>query len=409
MHWKIDSGLQIVVVGLGYVGLPTAISFSNKYRTIGVDVNRKRVDELNQGIDSKNIVKQPFLKEKTSLVFQNHLPVNKQRTAFIVTVPTPVNSEKEPDLSFLEAATSAISLVLRKGDLVIYESTTYPGCTEEFCIPIIESISGLRLNEDFGIGYSPERYSPGETKSIESIVRVTSGSSPEIAKMVDELYRSILEVETHLAPSIKVAEAAKLVENCQRDVNISFVNELALIFDKMGIETNDVLIAAKTKWNFLDFKPGLVGGHCISVDPYYMIYKARALDYDPKVIGAGRLVNEEMGKFAAHKAMKIITAQGLNLIGLRILVLGFAYKENCSDFRNTKVLDLVNELKDFGAVVSVYDPLVDRDSVVKEMGIEVSEKPEFKKNEVVILAVNHIEFGNLNFGDALLLKIRPFA
>lgn len=409
MLWKIDAGLQIVVVGLGYVGLPTAIAFSKKYKTVGVDANQKRVDELNQGIDSKNIAKQKSLKNNAALVFQHHLPINKQRTVYIVTVPTPVNSDKEPDLSFLEGATASISSVLKKGDLIVYESTTYPGCTEEICIPIIESVSGLKLNEEFGVGYSPERYSPGETRNIESIVRVTSGSSKEVAKMVDELYASIMKAETYLAPSIKVAEAAKLVENCQRDVNISFVNELALIFDKMGIETNDVLNAAKTKWNFLDFKPGLVGGHCISVDPYYMIYKARTFDYDPKVIGAGRLVNEEMGKFAAHKAMKALTTQGLNLIGLRILVLGFAYKENCSDFRNTKVLDLVNELKDFGAIVTVYDPLVDKELVLKETGLKISETVDFETNAVAILAVNHIQFERLDLSSPKPIKFKAFA
>ncbi|AWW00955.1 Vi polysaccharide biosynthesis protein VipA/TviB [Arcticibacterium luteifluviistationis] len=401
--------MQVVIVGLGYVGLPTAVAFSKKYKTTGVDVNNRRIDELKKGVDSKTNFSSEQLSNNLDLIFQKRLPHFEEQTVFIVTVPTPVTGNKEPDLSFLNKASNEIALVLKKGDLVIYESTTFPGCTEEVCVPILESVSKLKLNIDFGVGYSPERYSPGETKSIESIVRVTSGSSPEVAKMVDSLYSSIMVVETYLAPSIKVAEAAKLVENCQRDVNISFVNELALIFDKMGIETNEVLNAAKTKWNFLDFKPGLVGGHCISVDPYYMIHKANALGYNPKLIGAGREVNEEMGKFAAHKAMKIIVSKGLNLIGLRILVLGFAYKENCSDFRNTKALDLINELKDFGALVSVYDPLVDKKSVLNETGIEILENVELETYAVTIVAVDHIEFKQLNIDKRSLFNVHLFA
>ncbi|MCL4143822.1 UNVERIFIED_CONTAM: hypothetical protein GTU68_019583 [Idotea baltica] len=400
MHWKIDSSLKIVVLGLGYVGLPTAIAFSKKYKTkyktIGVDTNNKRIEELKKGVDRKGGFSKGEILENLNLVFETQISFAQERTVFIVTVPTPVTAKKEPDLSFLTEVSKEIAFVLKMGDLVIYESTTFPGCTEEVCIPILELHSKLKLNIDFGVGYSPERYSPGETKRVESIIRVTSGSSKGVAEMVDKLYGSIMEVGTYLAPSIKVAEAAKLAENCQRDLNISFVNELALIFDRMNISTSEVLKAAKTKWNFLDFKPGLVGGHCISVDPYYMIHKARALDYDPKVIGAGRLVNEEMGRFIAHKCMKLMTRKGIALNETKVLILGFAYKANCSDFRNTKVIDLYKELLGFGVQASVYDPLVDNTEVSKESGLELEEKLNLEDYEVVIVAVNHDCFVTLN-------------
>ncbi|MCL4166307.1 UNVERIFIED_CONTAM: hypothetical protein GTU68_047998, partial [Idotea baltica] len=367
--------------------------------TIGVDTNNKRIEELKKGVDRKGGFSKGQILGNLNLVFEAQISFAQERTVFIVTVPTPVTAKKEPDLSFLTEVSKEIAFVLKKGDLVIYESTTFPGCTEEVCIPILELHSKLKLNIDFGVGYSPERFSPGETKRVESIIRVTSGSSKGVADMVDKLYGSIMEVETYLAPSIKVAEAAKLAENCQRDLNISFVNELALIFDRMNISTSEVLKAAKTKWNFLDFKPGLVGGHCISVDPYYMIQKARALEYDPKVIGAGRLVNEEMGKFIAHKCMKLMAKKGIALNGAKVLILGFAYKANCSDFRNTKVIDLYEELLDFGVQVNVYDPLVDNVEVLKENGLELEENLNLEVYEVVIVAVNHDDFETLNLGD----------
>lgn len=383
MHWKIDTDLTMVVIGLGYVGLPTALAFSKKYKTIGVDTNLARI----------NVLKAEYGTSEVS--FESNIPKVIGRKVFIVTVPTPVNENKEPDLSHLIDASSSIAKVLESGDVVIYESTTFPGCTEEVCIPELIAGSSIELNTDFGVGYSPERINPGAQENILEIVRITSGSNEAVSAFVDALYQSILNVKTYQAPSIKIAEAAKLVENCQRDVNISFVNELALIFDKMGLSTTEVLDAARTKWNFLDFRPGLVGGHCISVDPYYMIHKSKTVCYIPQVIGAGRRVNEDMGKFVAHKCMKLMTKRNIPLLGSKALILGFAYKANCSDFRNTQVIDLYHELVDFGLEVDLVDPMVDSKKVLSTYGVQIKELEDPNAYDLIIHAVPHNSFKNL--------------
>lgn len=392
MRWKIDSDLTIVVVGLGYVGLPTAVAFSKKYKTIGIDIDNELVENLVDGVDDKGQFDFETLTLNPNLHFSSTFQKLKERVAYIITVPTPVTENKEPDLSYLIEASQLVGEVLKVGDLVIYESTTFPGCTEEICVPELERTSGLSLNADFGVGYSPERLSPGNAIPLTDIVRVSSGSNKDVANMVDDLYSSILLAKTYRTPSIKVAEAAKLIENCQRDVNISFVNELALLFDKMGIDTQEVLKAAKTKWNFLDFRPGLVGGHCISVDPYYLIHKAKALGYAPEVIGAGRIVNENMGRFVAHKCMKLMTQKGISLRGAKALILGFAYKENCGDFRNTKVIDIHNELKDFGLEVSIFDPWVSSSKVLEVYGIDLLKDYSINQYDLIIHAVPHKTF-----------------
>lgn len=366
-----------MVIGLGYVGLPTALAFSKKYNTMGVDTNLARI----------NVLKAEYGTSEVS--FESNIPKVAGRKVFIVTVPTPVKENKEPDLSHLIDASRTIAKVLESGDVVIYESTTFPGCTEEICVPELIAGSRLELNTDFGLGYSPERINPGAQENILEIVRITSGSNEAVSAFVDALYQSILRVKTYQAPSIKIAEAAKLVENCQRDVNISFVNELALIFDKMGLSTADVLDAARTKWNFLDFRPGLVGGHCISVDPYYMIHKSKTIGYVPEVIGAGRRVNEDMGKFVAHKCMKLMAKRNISLFGSKALILGFAYKENSADFRNTKVADIYRELSDFGLQVQVYDPVVNKNEVYEKYGIKLCENLPNKNFQLIIKAVSH--------------------
>ncbi|MGL4630424.1 MAG: nucleotide sugar dehydrogenase, partial [Leadbetterella sp.] len=348
--------IQICIVGLGYVGLPLAVEFGKKYPTYGVDINKSRIQDLKIGFDfTKETTKDEIL-SSTNLHFSTDISsfsANGTRV-FIVTVPTPIDKYKKPDLSPLISASKSVGKVLRKGDTVIYESTVYPGCTEEDCVPILENESGLKYNVDFFCGYSPERINPGDKeRTLTNIVKITSGSTPEIADFVDSLYNSILLNGTHKAPSLKVAEAAKLIENCQRDVNISFVNELALIFDRMAIDTNEVLEAAGSKWNFLPFKPGLVGGHCIGVDPYYMIHKAESLGYFPAVIGAGRRINDNMGLFVANKVVKLMIQKGIQIKGSKALILGFTFKENCPDIRNTRVIDIYEELKEFGLLVDL--------------------------------------------------------
>lgn len=386
---------KIAIVGLGYVGLPLAIAFAEKYKVSGFDINSKRVEELRKGFDKTREVEPSKFNTAYPLIFTDSLNDLLGLNIFIITVPTPVDNNKNPDLSFLLSASSMIGSILKHGDIVIYESTVYPGCTEEDCVPVLEQKSGLAYNKDFFVGYSPERINPGDkTRPIQSIVKVTSGSTPEIAEFINCLYKSVITAGTYLAPSIKVAEAAKAIENAQRDVNISFMNELALIFDKLNIEIDEVLETAKTKWNFLPFKPGLVGGHCIGVDPHYLAYKAIQAGYIPKVILSGREVNEKMGIWRAEKIIAELAQKFKGDIkGRKVLILGFAFKENCTDTRNTKVIDVYNTLKKAGLEVSIYDPLVDAINVEKEFGIELARSKE-GQFDYIFKAVGHSIFND---------------
>ncbi len=390
---------KISVIGLGYVGLPLAVAFSKKYDVIGFDINNERIKELKQGYDRTLEVSEEELKEaieKNNIQFTSSLEDIKDANVYIITVPTPIDKHKNPDLTPLIMASRSIGRVLKKGDIVIYESTVYPGCTEEVCVPELERESGLKFNKDFFVGYSPERINPGDKEhTVTKIKKVTSGSTPEIAKEIDELYSSIIEAGTHLAPSIKVAEAAKVIENAQRDINIAFVNELARIFDILNIDTLDVLEAAGTKWNFLPFKPGLVGGHCIGVDPYYLAYKAKEIGYHPEIILAGRRTNDNMGIFVANKVIKLLIHKGHTIKGSKVLVLGITFKENCPDIRNSRVIDVVNELKDFGVNVDVVDPWADNEEVKREYGFELKENPNLSEYDGIVLAVAHNEFKDI--------------
>jgi len=391
---------QIAIIGLGYVGLPLAIEFAKKYKVIGFDINEARVAELNQIVDRTNEANLDDLKSvlgstnrSCGLSLSASQEALKTCTIYIVTVPTPIDHLKRPDLQPLLAASSMLGSVLKKGDIVIYESTVYPGCTEEDCVPVLEKKSKLKYNTDFFCGYSPERINPGDkVNTLTKIKKVTSGSTPTIASEIDQLYASVITAGTHLAPSIKVAEASKAIENAQRDVNISFVNELALIFDRMGIDTADVLTAAATKWNFLNYKPGLVGGHCIGVDPYYLAHKSEALGYKPEVILSGRRVNDNMGLFVANKVVKMLAAKNKVINGAKALILGFAFKENCPDTRNTRVIDIYKELKSFSMAVDVHDPWANATAVKAEYQIQLIDGSQFGQYDVVILAVAHQQF-----------------
>jgi UDP-N-acetyl-D-galactosamine dehydrogenase len=399
---------RIAIIGLGYVGLPLAIEFGKKYKVLGFDINQDRVDELNSGKDRTNEADLEGLKLTMNLAIESEevgLSVSSKNedlnfyNVYIVTVPTPINQFNAPDLGPLLLASEMIGENLKKGDLVIYESTVYPGCTEEDCVPVLEKVSGLILNKDFYCGYSPERINPGDkVNTLTKIKKVTSGSTPEIAEMVDQLYKSIITAGTHKAPTIKVAEASKAIENAQRDVNISFVNELALIFDRMGIDTNDVLDAAGTKWNFLRYKPGLVGGHCIGVDPYYLAHKAESLGYHPQVILSGRRVNDFMGFFVANKMVKLLIAKNHIIAKSSVLVLGITFKEDCPDIRNSKVIDIVKELQQFSVNVDVFDPHANEHDVMEEFGITLIDKMN-KTYDGIILAVSHKEFLELELDD----------
>jgi len=394
---------QIGIIGLGYVGLPLAIEFAKQYQVIGLDINEDRVAELNQLQDRTNEANLYDLKTVLSasapgLILSANLADLAACKIYIVTVPTPIDHLKRPDLQPLLGASKMLGIVLKKGDIVIYESTVYPGCTEEDCVPVLEKISGLTYNVDFFCGYSPERINPGDkVNTLTRIKKVTSGSMPDIAVEIDQLYASIITAGTHLAPSIKVAEASKAIENAQRDVNISFVNELALIFDRMEIDTADVLAAAATKWNFLNYKPGLVGGHCIGVDPYYLAHKSEALGYKPEVILSGRRVNDNMGMFVANKVVKMLVGRDKVINGAKALILGFAFKENCPDTRNTRVIDIYKELKSFSMDVDVYDPWANVDDVKTEYGVELLQDSPLKNYDVVILAVAHQQFLDLDY------------
>ena len=391
--------MKLAIIGLGYVGLPLAAEFGKKYPTIGFDINATRIKELKKGIDRTLEVSSEELQEAKKLSFTTSIEDIKKANIYIVTVPTPIDEHKNPDLTPLIMASRTVGRVLKRGDIVIYESTVFPGCTEEVCVPELERESGLKFNKDFFCGYSPERINPGDKQHrLPTIKKVTSGSTPEVAKKVDELYKSIITAGTHLAPSIKVAEAAKVIENAQRDINIAFVNELALIFDKLNIDTLEVLEAAGTKWNFLPFRPGLVGGHCIGVDPYYLAYKAKEVGYHPQIILAGRRTNDEMGIFVANKVVKLLIHKGRKVKGSKALVLGITFKENCPDIRNSRVIDVIEELQDFGIEVDVYDPWADKEEVKKEYNIELLQnKPNFADYDSIVLAVAHEQFKELDY------------
>lgn len=401
-----QSDYKIAIIGLGYVGLPLAIEFGKKFKVLGFDINQSRIEELNLLTDRTNEADLVGMKkametaksnEGMGLNFSANVEDLKNYNVFIVTVPTPIDQFKSPDLTPLLKASEMLAKVIKKGDIVIYESTVYPGCTEEDCVPVLEKYSGLKFNQDFYCGYSPERINPGDkVNTLTKIKKVTSGSTPEIAEIVDSLYKSIIEAGTHKAPSLKVAEASKAIENAQRDVNISFVNELALIFDRMDIDTNDVLEAAGTKWNFLKYKPGLVGGHCIGVDPYYLAHKAENLGYHPQVILSGRRVNDNMGIFVANKVIKLMIQKGYKIQGANALILGVTFKEDCPDIRNSRVIDIFTELKQFGLNVDVYDPHADSEEVEEEYGIKLTTNMD-KQYDAIVLAVSHREFLSFDF------------
>ncbi len=385
--------IKLAVVGLGYVGLPLAVEFGKKRSVLGFDINARRIAELKDGQDHTLEVDSDELAEAEHLRFSSEATHLAEANVFIVTVPTPIDEYKQPDLTPLVRASETIGKVLKRGDIVIYESTVYPGATEEECVPVLERISGLRFNEDFFAGYSPERINPGDKEHrVSTIKKVTSGSTPEIADLVDALYGQIITAGTHKAPSIRVAEAAKVIENTQRDVNIALINELALIFNKMGIDTQAVLEAAGTKWNFLPFRPGLVGGHCIGVDPYYLTHKAQSIGYHPEIILAGRRLNDSMGGYVVSQLVKHMTKRRIQVQGSRVLVMGLAFKENCPDLRNTRIVDIVSELGEYNIDVDVYDPWVDPEAAVHEYGITPVASLEAGTYDGIILAVSHQEF-----------------
>jgi len=399
---QLPADLKIGIIGLGYVGLPLAVEFGKKFPTIGFDINRTRVDELEGGTDSTLECSPEELAEAKQLTYSTNIQELSTCTVYIVTVPTPVDNSNRPDLTPLIKASETVGKIISKGDVVIYESTVYPGATEEDCIPVVERVSGLKFNEDFFAGYSPERINPGDKEHrLPTIKKVISGSNPEIADFVDELYSSIITAGTHKAPSIKAAEAAKVIENTQRDVNIALVNELSLIFNRMGIDTLDVLEAAGSKWNFLPFRPGLVGGHCIGVDPYYLTHKAQQVGYHPEMILAGRRLNDNMGKYVVSEVVKLMLCRKLPVSGAKVLVMGLTFKENCPDIRNTKVVDLVAEFQDYGCDVDIYDPWADKDEVQCEYGFtvrgQISEISGQKYNSIV-LAVAHDQFKEMGVG-----------
>lgn len=390
---------KICVIGLGYVGLPLARLFSTKYKTVGFDMSQARVDALMAGHDATLEVADELLQEaiKNGFTCTTDIEKIKDCNFYVVAVPTPVDENNNPDLTPLYGASTTVGKVISKGDIVVYESTVYPGVTEDECIPVVEKVSGLKMNVDFYAGYSPERINPGDKlHTVEKIKKVTSGSTPEVGRKVNEVYSSVIVAGTHLAPSIKVAEAAKVIENSQRDINIAFVNELSKIFNKMGIDTQDVLEAASTKWNFLPFKPGLVGGHCIGVDPYYLAQCAQRHGYNPEIILAGRRMNDGMGEYVANETVKLMLKKGIQVLGSDIIILGFTFKENCPDVRNTKVIDIYKALQEYNVNATVYDPWANPDIVRHEYGIEVTNELPKEKFDAAILAVAHKKFETLD-------------
>jgi len=389
---------KICVIGLGYVGLPLAHAFSEKYDVVGYDINTSRVDELNSGVDRTLELSKEQVQTALSngMSFSTNLEDIKNCNIYIVTVPTPIDENNEPDLTPIIKSTEAIASVLSKNDIVIYESTVYPGVTEEICVPILEKISGLKFNETFFCGYSPERINPGDKEhTVTKILKITSGSTPEIAKKVDDLYKSIITAGTHLAPSIKVAEAAKVIENTQRDVNIALINELAMIFDVMDIDTNAVIDAAATKWNFIKLTPGLVGGHCIGVDPYYLTHKAQTLGYVPNLILGARQINNGMGKYVAERTIKLMIQKGINIKNSKVLILGITFKENCPDIRNSRVIDIIEELKDYGCHIDISDYWADETDVMNQYGLELHNDVDINSYEAVVVAVAHDKYRTL--------------
>jgi len=404
--YKLSENIKIAIIGLGYVGLPLARLFATKYSVIGFDINQERIASLKSGTDTTlevdDATLQKVLVDHSNSEFGLYCTTVLNDIAdcnyFIITVPTPVDKNNRPDLTPLYKSSESVGKILKKGDTVIYESTVYPGVTEEQCVPVLEKVSGLKFNEDFFAGYSPERINPGDKEhTVEKILKVTSGSTPEIGLKVDALYKSVITAGTHLAPSIKVAEAAKVIENSQRDINIAFVNELAKIFNLMNIDTQEVLTAAATKWNFLPFKPGLVGGHCIGVDPYYLAQRAQEFGYHPEIILAGRRLNDSMGEYVASQVVKLMIKKGISVNGAELLMMGITFKENCPDVRNTKIVDVVKALKEYGIVVTIYDPLANANDVKKEYNlVTISEIPD-NTFDAIILGVSHAEFLKLNF------------
>ena len=392
----------IGVVGLGYVGLPLAVEFGKQFKTLGFDLNQERIDQLKAGTDHTLECSAVELSSSTHLNFSTDQLKLEACDIYIVTVPTPIDENKTPDLRPLIGASTTVGKVLKPGNLVIYESTVYPGCTEEDCVPVLEKESSLKFNRDFHCGYSPERINPGDKEhTVTKILKVTSGSTPEIGEVVDALYKTIITAGTHLAPTIKVAEAAKVIENSQRDINIAFVNELGMIFHRMGIDTNAVLEAAGTKWNFLPFRPGLVGGHCIGVDPYYLTQRAKQFGYHPEIILAGRKLNDNMGKEVAERVVKLMIQKGHCIKGSRVLLLGVTFKENCPDIRNSRVIDVITELQEFGCNVEIYDPWANADEVVQEYGVPLLTEPPNgdyqEKCDAVVVAVAHDQFKEFNY------------
>ena len=405
------TNIKIAIIGLGYVGMPLAAAFSSKFQVFGFDLNSTRINELKSGFDRTLELDESAMKKvlESGMSFSAELDSIKEANFFIVTVPTPIDEHKNPDLNPLKGASTSVAKVLKKGDIVVFESTVYPGASQEFCAPILESVSGLRLGVDFEIGYSPERINPGDKEhTVTKITKIVSGSSPKALKTIKEVYSSVIEAGIFEASSIRVAEAAKVIENTQRDINIAFVNELKMIFDRMGIDTMEVLKAARTKWNFLPFEPGLVGGHCIGVDPYYLTHKAEAVGHNPEIILAGRRINDNMGAYHASQIVKKMIKNGLRIKDAKVLILGITFKQNCPDIRNSKVLDVINELSEFGCAVSVCDPWARADEVKSFYNLELSTPKDASGYECVVLAVNHEQFRSFDFGLALRYDIRSF-
>ncbi len=395
---------KIAMIGLGYVGLPLAVEFGKIVTVVGFDINPERIKELESGVDNTLEVESDNLKSAKLLSFSSNLDDIKECNYYIITVPTPTDKHKRPDFTPLYKASEIVGKVLSKGDVVVYESTVYPGATEEQCLPVVEATSGLKFNVDFFAGFSPERINPGDKeRTVTKIVKVTSGSTPEIAEEIDQLYKKVITAGTHKATSIKVAEASKVIENTQRDINIAFINELAKIFNLLDINTYDVLEAAGTKWNFLKFKPGLVGGHCIGVDPYYLTHKAQEVGYHPEIIFAARRLNDNMGKYVASEIIKMMIKKGLKIDGAKVLNLGITFKENCPDIRNTRVIDVVEEMKSFGCDVSVHDPWANKDEIKQEYGLILTDEIQFELYDVVVVSVAHNEFLTMSFNKAKVL------
>ncbi|GAA5218519.1 Vi polysaccharide biosynthesis UDP-N-acetylglucosamine C-6 dehydrogenase TviB [Corallincola platygyrae] len=396
----VKQDVNVAIIGLGYVGLPLAVAFSRYFPTIGFDVSQTRVNQLNEGLDVTQEVDRDSLISASALKFTASPSDLAQANFYIVCVPTPVNHHKHPDMKLLEAASQTVGDVLAEGDYVIYESTVYPGATEEICVPILEARSGLQFNQGFFVGYSPERINPGDKEhGVTDILKVTSGSTADAAELIDAVYSQVITAGTHLASSIKVAEAAKVIENTQRDINIALMNELAQIFKRVGIDTQEVLAAAGTKWNFLPFKPGLVGGHCIGVDPYYLTHKAQELGYHPEVILAGRRINDNMGAYVAKEIMALMAGRSIEIVGARVLVMGFTFKENCPDIRNTRVIDVVKKLTSFSLNVDVYDPWADADEIEREYGISAISSPQTGAYDAIVMAVGHKQFVEMSIED----------